>query len=376
MVSEAELARRRLLAAQERLARASASARAMNARITAANKTFAELNEPLLRVEPPKTADPDTWEHEASRLESGVASVEGRLSVRTAELRAVAFSQGLGGLLSASFAPDGPATRKNRATAVQATSHLMQERLRTTLALLPPGSACEHECDGLAAKWIQEPSDGRRELILTQIKHLVQEEADRRKAGALRKATLETLLRQLDGLVSDEIQGLKQRIERHALTEDVPAELLAAVSRAAASARSELDRHFVLDAVSDVLSKLGYQVGESFGTAVAEGGAVLDLTSSPQHGVQVREHAGQLLFNVVRFRDPRDSSADKRAEELFCQDFSALRAQLDSRGVALNMTRADPPGATTTQLISRSRPAEKRDGDGRGWDEEHSERAR
>ncbi len=363
VVSEAELRRRRLLAAQERFERASLAATAMNARIAAANQTFKQLAEPLFRVTTPASSDPASWESEALRLERAAASVQERLNTRTAHLRAAIFTQGLGGVMSASFASDVPVARRTQTPASPAATRPASERVLAALARLPPDSPCERECQDLASGWAAAPSDGRRELIVSQIKLLVQEEVDRRKVALHRRERLDALQRQLDGLVSDEVRDLKLRIGGHLLDSEIPAELEAAVGRAAAQARSELDRHFVLDAVSEVLADLGYQVGESFGTAVADGGAVLDLTSNARHGVRVRAQDGQLMFNVIRYDDPRDAAADMRAEEAFCRDFSALRSELDSRGVALKMSRADPPGVTVTQLMTTGKPSEKQRGE-------------
>lgn len=179
------------------------------------------------------------------------------------------------------------------------------------------------------------------------------QDADRRRRATV--AEVARLRSQLDGLDGDAVADVREQLAQVDLDRALPSGLASAVAEAAEAARVERDRSFVLDAMGATLADLGYEVEDGFATAVAAEGAVVPLPWSGEHGVQVREQAGNLLFNVVRYVDDEgraaDAVADRHAEQRFCSDYDRLLAAALEHGVDVHLVTPAPAGDRPLQEV-------------------------
>ncbi len=137
-------------------------------------------------------------------------------------------------------------------------------------------------------------------------------------------------------------------------TADLATTVASDVTRRSALA-AESDRIEVLAAAAKALADAGYQLGEDFATSTSPDS--IARVEGGQHAVRVREHSGELLFNVIRV-DPEGKTApeqDGRAETRWCKDFAGVRRKLAADGIDLELRMHIAAGA---QLVDVMTPQE------------------
>lgn len=123
------------------------------------------------------------------------------------------------------------------------------------------------------------------------------------------------------------------------------------------------ERRTVQRALGEVLSGLGYEVGDTFETLFVDGGSV--YVQRPSWGEyfvrwRVDGESGEANTNVVRAPSADGESAvdrarrDREIEEAWCSDAAGLRAALAERGIDANLLRAMPAGALPVPELRQS----------------------
>jgi hypothetical protein len=209
-----------------------------------------------------------------------------------------------------------------------------------------------------ARQFLESSSAGQAGLALGAVRRVVQRECDCDIRRQDNRALIEGLLRRLDGLEGEECARLSRLLLEADRGERLPADLSEQVEAARATALADADRRFALEAAAGALRELGYHVGEDFSTAVVSGGAIAMLPQATRHGLNVREHGGRLLFNVVRF-DPagrRDPAGDAEAERHWCHDLGGMKERMLARGCELGLEEFGPAGDRPLQVLHQPPP--------------------
>jgi hypothetical protein len=340
VVSAEELRRRAVAAARERLDRANQTALELGVLVSAAETTYGALDvvAPVGGSSP--SDDPAVIDRLAHQVETEVAAARGRAQDAIAKARSRRLEEAAGELL-ASLRPTErlAALKRSAPVSTHAVGGQMEDALRIVRRL--PGDATQESverCEQLVADVGSVGSEARGAVLLTALRAEVQAARDRSETMATNRDELARLYRQLDGLDGEEVSAVRGHLRGLPLDAPLPAGLAARVEGARQEALREQDRRFALQVTREVLEEQGYPLGEDFVTVMASAdGAVLPLAASRRHGVRVRERAGQLLFNVVRFDKTDDGSSDDEAATAFCQDFETIVHRADQNG--LSMTR-------------------------------------
>lgn len=125
------------------------------------------------------------------------------------------------------------------------------------------------------------------------------------------------------------------------------------------SAADAADARIVTEAVGDVLTELGYDVGESFDTVLMRDGRTHIRGQDERwrdHGVRVRldPERRELVFHVVRAADrPQDAAQDRALELDWCEDLATVIDDIAHRDVGLTLTTATAAGAVPVPPIER-----------------------
>lgn len=189
-----------------------------------------------------------------------------------------------------------------------------------------------------------------------RLRMTVQATGDRHREIESRTREVEELQARLDGLDGPDVDDARRRLDAADPHAPLPHALAPAVEAAAARAHAAQDQSFALTAVADTLTELGYEVGESFTTAVADGGAVVPLPRSDDHALEVNTSEGGLRFEVVRHRDTVASAPrDEAAERSWCDDHDRFVERVAEHGVELHFGDRDEPGAQPLRQVAHRR---------------------
>lgn len=339
VVSAEELRRRALAAARDRLDRANRAALELGALVSAAATTYGGLDVEVPAGSPSASDDPAVIDKLAHQVESQVAATRSRAHEAIARARSRHMQEAANSLLT-SLRPTEPLAELKTARASAPAVEVQLDDALRIVRRLPgdaPSSAVER-CGQLVTEISSVGPETRRAVLLTALRTEVQAARDRSETVTMNRDELARLYRQLDGLDGEEASSMRGYLRGLPLDSPLPSDLVARVDRVRQEALREQDRRFALQVTREVLEEQGYALGEDFVTVVASAdGAVLPLAASRRHGVRVRERAGQLLFNVVRFDKTEDGSSDDDAATAFCQDFETIVHRADEHG--LSMTR-------------------------------------
>ena len=360
VVSAEELARRRLAAATDRYERSAASLAALDVDLGAAISTYGPLSVSIPRASRPLGNEASDWERAADELERGLESSRHHFEEAVAAARVRQFAA-MAASITSSLPREAAHLRRAKTAAPD------EEEIARVLGRMPL-EATEHgttRCEALAKHWREATVEQQRDQILIAIRLVVQDEQDRAHLIASNRRKVESLYRELDGLVGPPVEVVRGLLKGLDLAQPLPGDLERRAQEARDLAQAGQDRAYVLAAAAQALADLGYSLGPDFITAVPDKGGLIDLPHSGRHGLMVRERNHQLLMNVVRYDESgeREPADDAHSEELFCQDFSMLRARLRDQGVRLDMLRAEPPGSRPVQVLRRRprrEPEEKR----------------
>jgi hypothetical protein len=370
VVDNGELARREQAAAEEHYRRVVEVAQEVGASIAAGRAAFG-----LAGVEAPRVA---TVGRRAGAAELAAAAQATRAAIAAARVgyeaamaaaRAEAMTATTGGLTSLGLADDAAAEREARRAARAAEQQVevettaespaaeRRDQVRRIVARLPAEVPDDtlRRVQAAAAKALAAVDDDvafARERDRVRMAVQTAADADRDRRDVL--ARVERWRAELDGLDGEAVAALRDRLDGVDPLRPLPSDLASAVRSVASGARAARDRSFALDALAETLDELGYAVDEGFATAVADGGAVVQLPRSNHHGVQVRERDGHVFFNVVRYEDAGsgDAVADRNAEAHWCSGYDRLVALARDKGVVLAMAPPAPPGHQPQQHVA------------------------
>ncbi len=362
VVSAEELRRRAVAAARERLGRANQAALELGVLVSAAETTYGALDVVAPVGSPSASDDPAVIDRLAHQVETEVAATRGRAQDAIAKARSRHLEEAAGELLAA-LRPTEPLAELKRAApaSARAVGGQMEDALRIVRRL--PGDATPESverCEQLVADVGSVGSEARGAVLLTALRAEVQTARDRSETVSTNRDELARLYRQLDGLDGDEVSAVRGHLRGLPLDAPLPAGLAARVESIRQAALRDQDRRFALQVTREVLEEQGYALGEDFVTVVASAdGAVLPLAASRRHGVRVRERAGQLLFNVVRFDKTDDGSSDDEAATAFCQDFETIVHRADQNGLSMTRVVHFEPGSGHMEVREDESPFTK-----------------
>lgn len=128
------------------------------------------------------------------------------------------------------------------------------------------------------------------------------------------------------------------------------------VERFVAEAHARRDRDEATAILADVLTELGYRLGEGFTTRLADDADVLvGHERWSEHAVSVQlDVSGRIRTHLVRSSDAA-SDDDARADAAFCADFDTIRARSAGRGLAMHSVRRYPPGERAVRTVDPGR---------------------
>lgn len=359
VVSAEELRRRALAAARERLDRANQAALELGVLVSAAETTYGALDVAAPVGSPSASDDPAVLDRLAHQVETEVAATRGRAQEAISKARSRQLEESASALL-ASMRPTEPLAELTRSApaSARAVGGQTEDALRIVRRL--PGDALPESvqrCEQLVADVGSVGSEAKGAVLLTALRAEVQSARDRSETVSMNRDELARLYRQLDGLEGDEVSEVRGYLRGLPLDAPLPAGIVARVENARAEALREQDRRFALQVTREVLVEQGYALGEDFVTVVASAdGAVLPLAASRRHGVRVRERAGQLLFNVVRFDKTDDGSSDDDAATAFCQDFETIVHRADENGLSMTRVVHFEPGSGRMEVRDDESP--------------------
>jgi len=173
---------------------------------------------------------------------------------------------------------------------------------------------------------------------------------------------LDRLYPELEGLEGAEVASLRGLLRRLPLDVPLPSDLALRVEQARQDAIHEQNRRFALQITREVLEEQGFPLGKDFVTVIASAdGVVLPLAASRRHGVRVRERAGQLLLNVVRFERPSVGGDDVESPSAFCESFETIVHRAGANGLSMTRVVHVEPGSGYVDVRSEESSFERTD---------------
>lgn len=119
------------------------------------------------------------------------------------------------------------------------------------------------------------------------------------------------------------------------------------------AAAATADRIYVRGAIAEALGELGYTVAD-VDVATPE---TLVFRQNSTHGVRADVRDGRIDVRAVRLGSASTSTADRDAEEQFCQRIPGFLAALGSRGVSAGVKESKLPGLFAPETVPlRARP--------------------
>lgn len=363
VVSAEELRQRELAAANARLARANQGLAELEVTIAAAEATYGKLHVTVPRVRSTPRGDPGEVTRLAVEVEAATTTTRGRVDAAVAEARAREIDRVVSDLLDA-MRPDDDRSGLPRTTstgvmrpaaaATQPPAATQLDAARRVTERLPGDASADvlDRCRKLVTQVGEASTADRGEVLVAVLREEVRRAQERSRLVAQNRAEVERLYRQLDGLdaevggsldtgtdprgpvgtsrpggpgqIEDAVASLRGYLRGVALDAPLPAGLADRVERACDAARKAQDRRYALKVTREVLEGQGYALGDDFVTVAAAGGTLLPLAASRRHGVRVREAAGRILFEVVRFDRTKDGLDDVAAATTFCRSVDTM----------------------------------------------------
>jgi hypothetical protein len=375
-VSPAELARRRLAAAEENFHRACADRIELESlwrnMVTTSGARF-DVQVPAVVSAP---VDADALDKAAESLRRGVRKARAALDQHLATERERTYTEAFEQAWAAqseftvgAYAQPDDAAREQSESSVEVAKDEWRADVERVVGRLP--TSCTSESDAEVRRLVAQAGaatgEAQRIRVIDRLRLVVQEEQDLQRLAQANQLVVDSYLGALDGVRSDDAARLRGYLATLPLTSPLPAglsERVEAVSRQL----SEEEQKDIIDVVGAVLGELGYRVGESFDLEVIGEWSMVEAPGSADHGVVVRRHNNQLLMNVVRFDENlgRDADMDLAAEEQFCRDVAALKERAGELGIPLSVDQQPADGMIQvmdrrpqSRSRSRTRPRPK-----------------
>lgn len=223
------------------------------------------------------------------------------------------------------------------------------------------------QLEGLVMEALSAANESRFSALTTEIRHQLQQAAERdiqRKEDA---AKARGLLEKLEIGVPIGAEQVKQRLElvkvgAIALSQDIESAAEYVLARAADEEEAFM-HDLAAQTVSETLSDLGYDVSPIEETLFAKGGKVYFRKAGWRNycvRLTVRPEESRMNFNVVRIDGEGSSSrsADIEAENAWCSGYSELVNTFAARGLSTQLTRHLPVGALPVQTVGKDEVSE------------------
>ncbi|WP_067899250.1 hypothetical protein [Nocardia vaccinii] len=347
----------RVRTAEQRLEDARRRRRRLIGRLRAHALRCNAFDAPDLLVATPDNAagaDVDALEAACEALEGQIRAAEARLEDRLAQQRSRRIEHDLSGLLD-DLARREAATA-NPADRTHAPALEIRSRVSRILASLTEDSP---ELTAAASAVLQaEPARARlllgdldarvraaNTLSARRFEQRIAVEQLRCEAADLDdNEQVMTLLRHADSILGE--GGEAALVIEHART---------GLERLTIAARAERDRRFVLSAVTDALTGLGYHVAP-VELATADS-IVLRPDRSGAHAIRARITDDEIDLHTVRTGPETDPNADRDADAALCATVDPLLDELRRHGIEPGRVRRLPPGTVTPPVVRLTTPA-------------------
>jgi hypothetical protein len=369
IVSAAELARRRLRAAESAESETMAQLRSLEARCAASCDAYGL--EPLEIGAPPRAArgDAEAIERWVEATRAAMSAAEAALAPAVADARSARVSAALSDLAAVLVADPGPqasseAAPQRRSEPTSADDDAWREEVRRSVerslrSLDLDGTADEVAAiEALAEAAVTAPSKVRGR----QLAEVLGNDVGRaNRAATARRERTDAVRSCLERLGAWEHPATSEA-RRWILAElggPLPtAALVARAEAAVAEAASDRDRELVAASVRRSLQSFGYVVEEGFETLVVEDGvAYVRRADWSDHAVAVRLFAGRprVAFNVVSRTGPVDAVRNTEIEREWCAAVDQIESALVGDGVVLDLADRTPAGEVPVQLVADDR---------------------
>lgn len=193
--------------------------------------------------------------------------------------------------------------------------------------------------------------------------------ADAARQRARVRSDVASLRATMWGLGGEAVERMRERLDaveqgRTALS----ASLTDEVERCARAAHRAADRAYATEVLCAELRTLGYEVGESFVTAVTAGAkVVVARPGGGDYGVALTmaSDSTELQSAVVRLDAEPLSPSERRlrdvaAEEAWCTDVAVAAARAARSAVRVRITKRVPAGANAVPVVRGAQPARER----------------
>jgi hypothetical protein len=362
-VSGEELMRRALVAARDRLDRANFEAAELRVMLSAAELTYGRLHVAAPKGVTSRSNNTAALNEAAYSLETELANTRNQVHEAISAARAVHLEKVSVAFLATVRSAEPvvslsslPSPRAHRSSERQVSPEV--EALRVIRRL--PGDATEkavERCEQLMAEIGAAESRARSEVLVAALRAEVQSTQTRSELVSKNRKVLSSLFERLDGLPGEDAGFMRGHLAGLALDSHLSLDLVETVEKVREEAERERDRSFALKVTREVLQQQGYSLGDDFVTVVAsKDGVVLPLSASRRHGVRLRERAGQLLFNVVRFDRTEGGLTDPLAAEEFCASFDEIVRQSNERGLSMTRLTHFKPGDKKIEVRNSASP--------------------
>ncbi len=369
IVSAAELARRRLAAAESAESETLQQLRSQEVRCAAACDAYGL--EPLEVGAPPRAArgDAEALERWVEATRVAVTASDVALAEAVADARSARVSEALGGLAAALVVdpiPEGssePATeRRSEPASVDDDAwrdevrRSVERSLRSLDLDCTAGEAAAVEALADAAVTAPSKVRGRQlaEVLGNDVGRANRAAVARRERTGAVRSCLERLGAWDHPATSEARRWILAEIDGSLPTADLAARADAAVAEAV----GDRDRELVAASVRRSLQSFGYVVEEGFETLVVDDGvAYVRRADWSDHAVAVRLFDGRprVAFNVVSRTGPIDAVRSTEVEREWCAAVDQIEAALVDDGVVLDLTDRTPAGAVPVQIVADDR---------------------
>lgn len=314
-------------------------------------------------------------------LQAHCTAVEEKLSraiasAETRRLLAVLAERGKDDVMSADelfMPPTGHMRGVAHAVATKNERKDRENEVTRILSVLSRSLSAEErkEVGYLAAKIIQAPSANRAEALALQLRLQVQQSNERARRAAENAQRAAKLRARLWGLEGDDVDSVNAELVMveqggQPLTDA----LLRRVEEVEKMVRDRTDQQYVAEVIREELTRLGYDVEDTFATLWVKGGqAYLRKPELREYRVVMRVEPETARLDVRLARIGRMSELvsqqqklrDHETENALCHDLAQLRELLRRRQIASRLLRRAPAGSQPIQIIEHEARERRRD---------------
>ena len=185
----------------------------------------------------------------------------------------------------------------------------------------------------------------------------------RRAAEAERFARVAALLARLDGVSGPDADRIRRALHRAPTDRTVDlsdfAETVTSVIDHARTLQNKVqDQIFAITNTAGVLTDMGYETEEGFETALRGGKPVhIARREWPGYAIRIEANKGRLRLCPVR-AEAATSLDDEAVEREFCSDIERALPAIAKRGVDLDLDKRRRPGVSPVMIVRPGEPGE------------------